>query len=139
MGGLIGIGILMKYVLISGQLRWLVYGDNMELTFLGLDRHQWGTIHLVLGAALFVLLVLHIIFHWKTIKCFFRRYIATLHVRSIVSVVTVLLFILLAIFPAFVTPEKEPLDRGEGRRMLENMNVEISDSICVKLKKPKKL
>lgn len=139
MGALIGIGILIKYVLLPGQQQWILYGQNMELTFWGLDRHEWGTIHLVLGGLLFVLLVLHIIFHWKTIKCFFRRYIATLHVRSIVSVVTVLLFILLAIFPAFVTPEKEPLDRGEGRRMLENMNVEINDSIRIKLKKPKKL
>lgn len=139
MGALIGIGILIKFVLIPGQERWLVYGDNMVLTFWGLDRHQWGTIHLILGGTLFVLLILHIIFHWKTIKCFFRRYIATLAERSVVAAVAVVLFVLLAIFPVFVTPEKEPLDRGEGRRMLENMDVELSDSIRIKLKKPKKL
>jgi hypothetical protein len=139
MGALIGIGILIRYVLLPGQKQWLVYGDNMELTFWGLDRHEWGTIHLVLGGLLFVLLILHIIFHWRTIKCFFRRYIATLSGRSVVAVVTLVLFILLAAFPVFVTPEKEPLDRGEGRRMLENMNVEINDSIRIKLKKSKKL
>lgn len=139
MGGLIGIGLLIKYVLIAGQERWLVYGENLELTFWGLDRHEWGTIHLILGIFLFILLVLHIVFHWKTIKCFFRRYVPSLPGRFVLVLITVVLFILLIVFPVFVTPEKEPLDRGEGRKMLENMDVELSDSIRIRLKKPKQL
>lgn len=139
MGALIGIGILIKYVLIPGQERWVLLGDNMELTFWGLGRHEWGTIHLILGGVLFVLLILHIIFHWKTIKCFFRRYIATFSGRTFVSAVTVVLFVLLAVFPVFVTPEKEPLDRGQGRRSLENMGVELNDSVRIRLKRSKKL
>lgn len=139
MGGLIGIGLLIKYVLIAGQERWLIYGENLELTFWGLDRHEWGTIHLILGIILFILLVLHIVFHWKTIKCFFRRYVPSLPGRFVLVLLTVVLFILLIVFPVFVTPEKESLDRGEGRKMLENMDVELSDSIRIRLKKPKKL
>lgn len=139
MGALIGIGILIKYVLLPGQERWKLLGENMELTFLGLGRHEWGTIHLILGGALFVLLILHIVFHWKTIKCFFRRYVASLQGRQILTVVTVVLFLFLAVFPVFVTPEKEAIDRGGGRRMIENMDVDLSDSIRVRLKKPKKM
>jgi len=139
MGALIGIGILIKYVLLPGQEQWLLYGQNMELTFWGLDRHQWGTIHLVLGGVLFVLLILHIIFHWKTIKCFFRRYIPVLSTRFFVVVITVVLFVLLVVFPVFVIPEKEPLDRGQGRRALEDMGVELNDSVRIRLKRSKKL
>jgi hypothetical protein len=139
MGALIGIGLLIKYALISGQERWALYGQNMELTFWGLDRHEWGTFHLILGGLLFVLLVLHIIFHWRTIVCFFRRYTASAGTKHILYAAILVLFIVLAAFPLFVTPEKEPLDRGEGRRSLENMGVDISDSIRIRLKKPKKL
>lgn len=135
MGGLIGIGILIKYVLIAGQERWLIYGRNLELTFWGLDRHQWGTVHLILGIALFVLLVLHIIFHWKQVTCYFRRYIAPLPLRALMAVLTLVIFILLVIFPIWVSPEKEPLDRREGRRSLENMAVDLNDSVRIRLKR----
>ena len=137
MGGLIGIGILIKYVLISGQERWLVYGRNLELTFWGLDRHQWGTVHLILGITLFGLLVLHIIFHWKQITCYFRRYIAPLPLRGLLAVLTIVIFILLVIFPIWVSPEKEQLDKREGRRSLENMGVNLNDSVRIRLKRSK--
>ena len=61
-----GIGFLMKFILIPGKERWLVYGTNVELYWLGLDRHEWGTIHLWLGYILLFLLVLWI--RWSFLR-----------------------------------------------------------------------
>ena len=137
MGALIGIGILIKYVLIPGQQRWELFGQNMELTFLGLDRHQWGSIHLVVGALLVVLLLLHLVFHWNMIKCLFKRCVEPLGKRRLLSLLSVFLFVVFAGFPLLVTPEKEAIDRGEGRSVLENMGVDLNDSIRIRLKKPR--
>jgi hypothetical protein len=40
MGIITGIGFLIKYTLIPGSERWDVYGRNVDLSFMGLDRHQ---------------------------------------------------------------------------------------------------
>jgi len=139
LAALIGVGFLIKFVLIPGQERWLLYGKNMELTFLGLDRHQWGTVHLIIGIVFFILLVFHIVFHWNMIKCLFRKYIKRLSIRAFSIALSFLLFIGLIIFPFFVQPEKSAITRGEGRINLEGVSVDLNDSIRVKLKKPKKL
>lgn len=135
---LIGVGLLIKFTLIPGQERWLVFGRNFELTFWGLDRHEWGTIHLIIGIVLFILFVLHIVFHWNMIKCLFRKYIQSLALRTFTVVFSLLLSFLLVVFPFFVEPERESVFRGEGRIKLENMDLNLNDSIRVKLKKPKK-
>ncbi len=49
------------------------FGENRELLFLRWDRHQWGTVHLAAALAMLVLLVLHIVFHWKAIRCLLRN------------------------------------------------------------------
>lgn len=51
---LAGIGLLIKYILLSGENRWIKYGRNVDLSFWGLDRHEWGTIHLWVAVALVV-------------------------------------------------------------------------------------
>lgn len=137
LGALIGIGVLIKYVLISGQERWLVFGQNIELTFWGLDRHQWGTVHLILGGIFFILFVLHLVFHWNMIKCLFRKCVSPVSWRRTLSIISVVLFILFAGFPMLVTPEKN--SAGKGRQMLEDMGVDLNDSIRIRLKKPKSL
>ncbi len=139
LAALIGIGLLIKFTLIPGQERWMLYGQNMELTFLGLDRHEWGTIHLITGGVFFILLFLHFVFHWNMLKCFFRRYLKGASARFISIVLTILLFAGLIIFPFFVQPEKSAIERGEGQINLEGVSVDLNDSIRVKLKKPKKL
>lgn len=40
----------------------------------GLDRHQWGFIHLTLALLVLFLLFLHVYFHWQQIKCLYRRW-----------------------------------------------------------------
>ena len=116
MAAIIGLGFLMKYILIPGKERWLKYDRNVDLSFLGLDRHEWGAIHLILGFILIGLLILHIIFHWKTIVCFFSRYISARLLRiSIISIIISLCFIFL-LFPFFIIVEVTELEKGYSRK-----------------------
>jgi cytochrome b561 len=109
-----GFGFLMKYVLIPGKERHVKYGRNVDLTFLGWDRHDWGDLHLYLGFILLGLLVLHIILHWKQIVGLFQRLIPPER-RTLVLLVFVLLAVLLIYFPFLVSPEVGELGRGLGR------------------------
>jgi len=136
---LIGVGLLIKFTLIPGQERWILYGQNMELTFLGLNRHEWGTIHLITGILFFVLFILHIVFHWNMIKCMFRNCIKSKILRTMTVIVSLFIFAGLIVFPFFAEPQKTSIQRGEGRINLEGMDLDLNDSIRVKLKKPKKL
>jgi hypothetical protein len=67
-----GIGLLIKYTLISGQEQISKYGSNVKLSLFGLNRHEWGEIHLIIGFILIGLLTLHIILHWKAIKSVYK-------------------------------------------------------------------
>tara|TARA_R110002033_G_scaffold38827_3_gene78300 strand:+ start:2890 stop:3105 length:216 start_codon:yes stop_codon:yes gene_type:complete len=49
MSAVVGIGFLIKYTLISGKERNVIYGKNVELSLFGMDRHEWGYIHLVIA------------------------------------------------------------------------------------------
>lgn len=137
LGGLIGIGILIKYVLIPGQESWILFGENMTLTFLGLSRHEWGTIHLVTGILFSIAFLLHFIFHWNMIKCMFRQCLPVRSIRYFIAVFSVILFVVLIVFPFFVNPVKEPISKGAGRFSDEKLSVELNDSIRVEMKKPK--
>ena len=68
-----GLGLLIKYVLLPGSERREVYGRNVDLTFLGLDRHEWGTVHLIIALLFIVMLVLHVILHWKCLMTYICR------------------------------------------------------------------
>nr|WP_321452780.1 DUF4405 domain-containing protein [uncultured Carboxylicivirga sp.] len=101
----VGIGFLMEYVIIPGSQRFEIYGRNVELSFLGMDRHEWGNLHLILGLILIFLLVLHIIFHWKLILSIYRRIIPHEGIRLFFTAVLVILTVLFAIVPLFLKPD----------------------------------
>jgi len=111
-----GIGFLMKYVLVAGYKRNEVRGNLSDLEFLGLDRHEWGAIHLIISIAFIAMLVFHIIFHWKMIICMFQRLLPVRNYRVMtVTILTVLSLILIS-FPVFITPRevaREPLHRNQ--------------------------
>lgn len=122
--GMAGIGFLIKYTLLSGEKRNILYGENVNLELLGLDRHQWGTIHLVLSIAFIAFIVLHIILHWKLIGCFFRRLIPSRTPRivfiSFLSVVSLFLFVFAFLF------EPTAIEYGNlYRHRIENTSVTI--------------
>jgi len=116
MAAMTGIGLLMKYVLIPGQARWAIHGRNIELYFRGLDRHQWGTVHLVIGLVLIALLILHIVLHWGMILAIYRSLIPSRLVRWIVVVILICLTAVLLAFSSLVEPEVGEIQGGGGQR-----------------------
>jgi len=107
-----GIGFLMKYVLVPGYQRWEIYNRNVDLFFWGMGRHEWGTIHLVIGFVFLALLVLHIALHWGMLVSIYRTLVPNRFARCVVAVILVCLTILLLIFPFLVQPEIQ--ERGLG-------------------------
>lgn len=107
-----GIGFLIKYVLVPGIQRNERYGSDVELEFWGLTRHQWGSIHLIISIIFLVLLLLHIVLHWKMIVGIFKRMIPHKVSRALSAILIACVSFLCIAFPLFVKPEivsREPL------------------------------
>jgi hypothetical protein len=101
-----GIGFLMKYVLVPGIERNLIYGGNVDLEFIGLTRHQWGSIHLTLSIIFLILLLLHFILHWRVIVSVFNQMIPSISIRLGVTMFLALFSLIILFSPFFVEPEK---------------------------------
>ena len=114
---IIGTGFLLKYTLIPGKERWIKYGNNVELYFFGMDRHEWGTIHLILGIVLLALVVLHIVLHWKIIISVYKKLIKQPLTKKIVALLFLVLCLALIIIPFFITPKVEPIKKNNGRQV----------------------
>lgn len=110
-----GLGFLMKYVLIPGKETWALYGKKVELSWLGLDRHAWGAMHLYLGFLLLSLLVLHIILHWKMIIGLLHKFITPANLRTKVAIVFIIFCTALLFFLFFINPEIDDRAPGKGR------------------------
>lgn len=117
---IISIGLLMKYVLISGTDKWLKYGTNPDMYLLFMDRHDWGYIHFILGYVLIALLILHIILHWKTIVTFFVKYINNKKLRFFISTFIVLLSLLILIIPFVSEVETTPMEKSKNAYLRNN-------------------
>jgi hypothetical protein len=115
MAAIAGLGFLMKYVLLPGKEAWALYGKKVELSWLGLDRHAWGAVHLYLAFLLLGLLLLHIILHWQMIIGLFHKFIAPTNLRDEVAIVFVILCAALLLFPFFINPEIDDSAPGKGR------------------------
>ena len=113
--GIVGIGLLIKYVLVPGYMRWEIYGRNVEMFFWGLDRHQWGTIHLVIGIVFLALLVLHVVLHWSMIIGIYRKLIPNHFARWITALILIFMTIFLFTFSYFVKPEVYEQVRGKHK------------------------
>ena len=100
MTAIAGLGFLMKYVLLPGRESTIKYGRRVELSLFGLDRHDWGAIHLYLGFMLLALLVLHILLHWQMIPGLFIRLVDNSRQRSKIALVYVSLPQLSSCFPS---------------------------------------
>lgn len=112
---LAGTGFLMKYTLLPGYARQAVYGRNVDMFFLGFDRHQWGTLHLWLAFALIALLVLHLLLHTAWIVNMARTMIAGRAAQAIIISAFVLLCLIFMFFAFTVQPQvTQGLDEGHG-------------------------
>ncbi len=110
-----GIGLLIKYVLIPGYQRWEIYGRNVSLFLCGLDRHQWGTIHFIIGLVFLSLLVLHIVLHWSMVVGIYRGLIPNHFARWITALILLVVTIFIFAFPYFVKPKVIEQGKGKGR------------------------
>jgi hypothetical protein len=110
-----GLGFLMNYILPPGRKVWQKYGRNLDLTWLGWDRHDWGEIHLYLAFTLLGLLALHIILHWSLIVGLCARLIPDPKRRHWVVLAFLVISLLLIYFPFLITPEVGERGRGGGR------------------------
>ncbi|WP_299110352.1 DUF4405 domain-containing protein [uncultured Winogradskyella sp.] len=117
MSAIIGIGFLIKYTLLSGQDRKEVYGQNVELYFLNMDRHQWGTIHLYLSFVLIGLLIIHVFLHWKVVTAVYQKIIKVQFTKRIVAFSFAILCTILVIVPFFINPKVEVIKKGNGRQV----------------------
>ncbi len=124
MMAIVGIGLLMRFVLIPGKNRWLKYGRNVDLYLAGMDRHEWGRIHLVIGFILLGLLAFHIILHWKMILNMWGSLIGGRRARRIVALAFMVACVIVAIFPFVAAPKVRELTRGEGHHAAEHVYVD---------------
>ncbi|MCE5345011.1 MAG: DUF4405 domain-containing protein [Bacteroidales bacterium] len=124
---LAGIGFLMKYVLISGQERNILYGTKVDLEFLGLTRHQWGTIHLVISIFFMVLLLFHVVLHWKMIVSFSQQAVQSKAIRISVAMFLTFFGLVILFYPFFITPKQvpaEPKYRNRNNDILPSSNID---------------
>jgi hypothetical protein len=105
LGLIAGIGFLLKYTLIHGSERNVIYGNDIDLLFLGMDRHEWGIVHFVLSIIFIGFLVLHIIFHWKMIICMLQSLFVLKKIRYFFVAFLIFAFMVSFIFPFIVRPE----------------------------------
>jgi len=110
-----GLGFLMKYVLLPGYKINDLYDTGTELFFWGLDRHQWGAIHLYLALFLVFLLILHIILHWGTIVSVFQQMFAVKVNRYVISIFIGVLALFLALAPLIIKPAVAQSERKHNR------------------------
>jgi hypothetical protein len=112
---LAGTGFLMKYTLLPGFVRAEMYGKNVDMFFLGFDRHEWGALHLWLAFVLIALLVLHLVLHISWIINMARTMIAGRTAQTIIISAFVLLCLVFMFFAFAVQPEvTDSLDGGHG-------------------------
>ncbi|MBV6518865.1 MAG: DUF4405 domain-containing protein [Candidatus Brocadia sp.] len=109
-----GIGILMKFILLPGKDTWAVYGRKVELFLFGMDRHQWGTIHMIIAFVFLGLAALHVVLHWKMIVSSYPRLIGNKVARRIIAVMLVIVALFFVTFPLVVKPEVQEL-KHKGR------------------------
>jgi len=110
---LAGIGFLMKFVLLPGKERMAVYGRNVELTFLGLDRHDWGAVHLWIAYVLMILLALHLGLHLNWIVTMIKKWTLKSKAQRVAVVCFFVLCLGLLLFAFVISPEVIPTGGGE--------------------------
>lgn len=118
--GLALIGILMAFFLAEGPTI-----NDQSKYFLGLHRHQWGDIHLILSLAFIALTIIHLILAWNWVKAQSRRMFKD-KAPLIISLTLVASILILFIFWAFM-PKNSPLYSNYGRRSGEFGRIGITE------------
>jgi hypothetical protein len=122
-----GLGFLMKYTLPPGRERFLASGDTARSQFLGLDRHQWGSIHLYAALFLLFILAVHIFLHWNMIIGIYRNMIKSKSIRIVLAVIFTSACVVFLIFPFFIRPMENRNSNNLQRNYSSHRNKSYSD------------
>lgn len=123
MSAMLGIGLMIKYILITGEEKIIRYGSNFRQTIFGMDRHEWGTIHLYIGYAMVGFLLLHIVLHWKSIFTMFKNLIRNSTARVSAAVLLVIVSLMFVFIPFIMQPQVDLERKHMGRVEGNNRNV----------------
>jgi len=118
--GLAIIGILMAFFLAEGPTL-----NDQSKYFLGLHRHQWGDIHLILSLAFITLTIIHLMLAWNWVKAQSCRMFKS-KAPLIISLTAAASFLTIFIFWVFM-PKNSPLYSNYGRRSGEFGRIGISE------------
>lgn len=94
-----GIGILIKYIMPSNYSVCREDVTSYASDIMGMNRHEWGYIHWILGLFFLFFILLHIALHWKMIISTFNRMIPNRAICNIVCVVILALVVLFIVLP----------------------------------------
>lgn len=108
---IVGIGLLVKFILLPGRETVAVYGRKVDLFFLGMERHTWGTIHLIVACIFLGLLALHILLHWRMILVVYQGLIKNKIIRRATAIAVISTGIFFVVFPLLVRPEIQESSR----------------------------
>lgn len=121
------IGFLLKFSLLPGSEKREVYGNGVELYLCGMDRHEWGRIHLIISIIFIVLIVLHIVLHWKMIVCIFRKMLPPKYLQYLFGLVLFLIVLFSFLIPLILEPEVQTFPGGKHENGYQHSEVHSGD------------
>jgi len=127
MAAITGIGFLIKYVLIPGSERWDKYGENVDLSVWGMDRHEWAYIHLIIGFVILSLVLLHIVLHWNMVINVYHRLFKKKAIYRILSIAFIFIGILMMLVPFFMEAQISEHHYGGGRKEKQEQSRKIEN------------
>ena len=102
-------GVLLRYLLPERSGHWK--------TILGLNKHEWGTLHFWIAVVLLIVLALHLLQHKKFIRNVFRgRNKERMNVRIALGMIGLIAIILLAMLP-LISPVEAPSKLNKPDRL----------------------
>ncbi|MBS3953382.1 MAG: DUF4405 domain-containing protein [Methylomicrobium sp.] len=108
-------GVLLRYLLPPGSGR--------TSTLMGLDRHEWGTVHFWISVVFFSVLALHLIVHWRWIAGVFSgRASESSGLRLGLGVVGILTLVAIGVAPLLVPVENSDSHVRQGAHS-ENLDI----------------
>lgn len=104
-------GVLLHYLLPPGSGRWS--------TIWGLNRHEWGEIHLYIAVVFFATLALHLFIHWRVLINMVKgRQREGSTMRFALGLLGLVTLIMVALAPLFATAEVE--ERRDAHQGLQH-------------------
>ena len=98
-------GLLIKFVLVTGIEENRLYGKDVDLYFLEMNRHQWGDIHFIFSLLFIGLCFIHIFLHWKYIIGIINKMLKTSISSQITLWVSALIPSLILVGILLIKPE----------------------------------